>query len=82
VGYGPSPRCVCETHRNILDHGRIWLDADGGHVLTGEPYGTRAEELAVLTADAKDLGLKVEVSDDSPWFPGSTVLVYISKETP
>jgi len=69
--------CVCQLHHGLLDHSRMWLDADGKHVLTGEPYETTGEELAALVTDVTDLGLHVVLSGRSPWNPGNTLLLLI-----
>jgi hypothetical protein len=76
----PQRSCVCDKHQRLLDHGRIWLDEDGKHVLTGEPYNASPRELSALFADADEHGLKVRISGRSPWFPGATVLIHISAQ--
>lgn len=71
--------CVCQRHRRALDHGRVWLDANGRHVLTGEPYEITGEDLAGLTADLAELGLRVDLTGQSLWNPGFTVLIKITE---
>ena len=43
--------CPCRTHRRLLDHARMWIDADGRRVLTAEPYGAAGDDLAAFLAD-------------------------------
>lgn len=90
TGRGPMPRrdCVCQLEgvaHCVLDHARYWKTPDGELVLTAEPYrgsldserGRRA--LDAFTAGCSELGLQVERSDDSPWNPGSTVLLIVRR---
>lgn len=45
---GTSDRlCVCQRHHHLLDHARMWLDPEGAHVLTAEPYDTHLTELVL-----------------------------------
>lgn len=69
--------CACIRHHRLLDHGRIWLDIDGRHVLTGEPYEAAGEDIAVLAEELLPLGLVVSLSGRSLWNPGHTVLIRI-----
>lgn len=69
-------RCICRRHWWALDHGRCWLDGDGGHVVTGEPYGFPADEqLRALLDELEELGVELHVDGQSPHFPGFTVLL-------
>jgi hypothetical protein len=61
--------CVCQRHQHLLDHGRIWLDQDGRHVLAGEPYDAAADEVVDLIADLSALGLRVSLTGRSLWNP-------------
>lgn len=70
--------CICQRHRRILDHARIWIDRDGHHVLTGEPYEADARDLAALLTDVSALGLAVHLFGRSPWNPGFTFLIRIT----
>lgn len=72
-------RCICErlTHP-VLDHARMWLTPDGGHVLTFEPYSLSTDNLAAL-AELSPLGLELSISGYSPWNPGATFLCTITK---
>jgi hypothetical protein len=88
----PSPCLCCQWYAQygsrVDDHARMWLDRDGRHVLTYEPYTThlgdggarwRADVLPRFRADAAALGLTVTVGDRSPHYPGSTTLLIVSK---
>lgn len=80
---GPEPwACACVTHHDLLAHRRIWLNPEGRHVFTVEPYGIeRPDALAAFTADCAALGLTVTVSEtDAQWCPGSTVLITVRRE--
>lgn len=72
--------CVCRDHRRMLDHGRMWLDENGQHVLTGEPYDTWGEELVAFIGAMAELGLKVNLTGRALWFPGHTLLIRVSRE--
>lgn len=76
---GHSEMCVCQVHYRLLDHGRIWLDATGQHVLTGEPYDAHGDDLAALLVDLAALGLRATITAHSMWNPGSTVLILIRR---
>lgn len=77
--------CVCDQWAQtyglgVVDHARMWLTHDGGYVLTFEPYGMPDDErLTRFRADAVALGLTVTVGDRSPYYPGSTTLLIVSK---
>lgn len=72
--------CVCLAYRHLLDHGRIWLDAAGRHVLTGEPYDVDTDELLAFIADMTRLGLSVHLSVRSLWNPGHCLLVRVDRD--
>jgi hypothetical protein len=73
-------QCVCELFRQFLDHGRAWLAPDGAHVVTGEPYGIDDGDAWVRFTTALDrFGIDVEVGTRSPWNPGHTVLVRLTR---
>ena len=69
--------CICDAR--IMDHTRVWLDADGRHVLTTEPYGSDGMDLADFLRDLDALGLYTIVTGASPWNPGSTYCIVVSK---
>lgn len=77
-------RCLCDKHRSLLDHGRMWLDEHGRHVLTGEPYHIAPDDLAAFTDDMAKLGLQVNVKpkSESFWYPGHTHLILITSVNP
>lgn len=72
--------CVCVKHRQVLDHVRIWRDAEGALVVTAEPYDLKGSEVAELVADLKPLGIRVLISSRSAWFPPYTTLLKLVKE--
>ncbi len=80
VGTRTPGLCTCckYTH-GLLDHARVWLDGDGGHVYTAEPYDFDGAEFAELAAECAGLGLDVCVTGTSPYFPGRTTLIVIQK---
>ena len=69
--------CICQKHRYILDHSRGWVDQNGAFVHTAEPYSFTGQELAELVADLADVGITVDVSGESLWYPSSTVLLVL-----
>jgi len=70
--------CICRRYASHLwDHTNLWRDKFNRNVLTVEPYGINAEELAPLISDVAALGLEVDIEGYSPWFPGHTVLIVI-----
>jgi hypothetical protein len=70
--------CLCQRHSRVLDHARAWLDQDGRHVFTAEPYDTDSDELEALIADLHREGLRATFSGQSPWNPGGTFLIVIT----
>jgi hypothetical protein len=70
-------RCECASW--LMDHARIWLDDDGRHVLTTEPYGSDGMDLADFIHRLDALGLNTTVTGASPWNPGSTYCVVVRK---
>ncbi|WP_433541156.1 hypothetical protein ACQP10_08505 [Streptosporangium sandarakinum] len=74
--------CVCQRHHRLLDHGRLWLDPEGHHVLTGEPYSADGDALTALLTDTASLGLTVSITGRSLWNPGQTVLIRITADRP
>lgn len=72
--------CICQRHRNVLDHNRAWLDRDGKRVLTSEPYGIGDTlGLCAFVQECDELGVHVEIDPQSPWFPGATVLLIMRR---
>lgn len=57
------------------DHARMWRKADGGLVLSSEPYGIRDEGVELMTEYARAMGLKFRIGCYSPYWPGNTVLI-------
>ena len=79
-GKGTEEWCVCFRHRVTLDHPRLWLDKHGRHVFTAEPYRLEFDDLAAVAAEVKQLGLRVRLNGRSPWNPGRTFLILITRE--
>jgi hypothetical protein len=78
---GRGGPCLCETYSyRPLDHARQWLKPDGSHALTAEPYHLDNETMIAFIRDCAALGLKVSVSDDSPYYPGSSWLVLVDRD--
>jgi hypothetical protein len=84
----PYPRrecCACgygqwAVGRLMFDHERMWMDQNGSHVLTTEPYCPGEHDVARLRVDMEALGLIVVVDGwPSPHNPGRTTLVEISR---
>jgi hypothetical protein len=61
----------------MLDHARFWLTADRMRFATAEPYTSRIDDhgLATMTELAAEIGLVMDRSDNSPYYPGKTVLL-------
>lgn len=72
--------CVCMRYLHLLDHGRLWMNAEGQHVLTGEPYGITGEALAPFLAEMASLNLEVTILARSPWYQGHTVLIMVEPD--
>lgn len=72
---GFSEECPCREHSHLFDHAAIWLDGEGRHVFTAEPYHINPEDLARAQVDLTSLGLVLEVTTESYWFSGTTLLV-------
>lgn len=70
-------RCVCEGWR-LLDHARLWNTPDG-RLLTAEPYHVEGAELARFVAACGELGLRVELSGGSAYFPGAALLLCVRR---
>jgi hypothetical protein len=70
--------CLCQVvQRGVLfSHTRIWLDSDGHHVLTSEPYTVSRQTVAALIEQTSDLGIALTISDRSPW--GAAALLLMS----
>ena len=80
---GPSCPCVCQSYRHrAFDHARMWRDSKKRHVFTSEPYGISGEEVVALVSDMAELGLSVCLDARSPWNPGSTILIVITRREP
>jgi hypothetical protein len=78
--------CICLRWRSVLDHARMWrvpgAGSNGGTgcALTAEPYGVPETDLAGFREELGELGLRAEVSEDSPWNPGKTVLILVTRD--
>lgn len=72
--------CVCRDHHRILDHGRMWLDENGHHVLTGEPYETWGEEITAFITAMTEMGLHVYLTGRSLWNPGASLLIRVTRK--
>ncbi len=72
-------QCLCQYDgiTGILDHKRIWKDAQGRKVFTSEPYGGAhwIGYIEEYRQELADLGLTLAVSAQSPWYPLATVLL-------
>ena len=64
----------------FFDHVHTWLDREGRHVLTSEPYDLTPRRVEELTEEMAALGIAVTVSDRSPWYPGSTTLLILAAD--
>ena len=75
-------RCICQKHGYpLLDHTRLWVMPDkGGHCFTSDSYHIDEKDLEAFRADCADLGLQVVVEDYSPWFPGNTQLILVTRK--
>jgi hypothetical protein len=70
--------CLCrivQWRGTLFDHVFVWLDREGRHVLSSEPYNATIDHIAELTAQLGILGIDVTVGDRSPWAPDSTTLL-------
>lgn len=76
--------CTCtewQQRFRVWDHVAMWREpGTRNYVLTLEPYLSSDSAQVSNFVDAVALdGFHVEVSPDSPWNPGATVLLVISK---
>ncbi|TXH18676.1 MAG: hypothetical protein E6R06_26155 [Mycobacterium sp.] len=71
--------CICQKHHRILDHSRGWVDKSGEFVHTAEPYSFTGQEMVELATDLADIGVGVDVSGESLWYPGSAVMLVLRK---
>ena len=70
--------CGCGGYP-VLDHVQMWLMPDGRYAVTSEPYGVDGAALASFVTICEGLDLRVEVSAASPYSPGWTVLLTITR---
>lgn len=84
VGYAMNQQCICQRYAlTILDHSRMWLDPDGRHVLTSEPYGiSDSWDLQGFLTELHELGVRTHISANSPYYPGSTVMLEMTRADP
>ncbi len=73
--------CLCARRRQLLDHARRWRDADGQPIMSSEPYEVDGHDLADLVGELDALGLEVDLSGASPYYPGATILLTIRRST-
>lgn len=70
--------CMCDWGKPnyLFDHVRLWvLPNGGGRVLTSEPYHVDLRQLENYRRECEIIGVAIDTSDDSPWFPGYTTLL-------
>ena len=77
-----EPCFICTEYASLLDHARIWRRMDGRIIYTAEPYEATALEIAELNADLCRYQLRVTITGDSPWNPGSTFRITVTEDTP
>lgn len=61
----------------LFDHPRVWWDESHRPVLTLEPYCAHGEELAELVRMFNARGLQVDISTESVYWPGHTILIMV-----
>src|SRR2546429_188703 len=77
---GGSCLCLCDKNRfRLLDHCRMWRTREGNLVFTSEPYHVDLETLEKFRKEVRPLGLAVELLPYSPYYPGKTFLLCVSK---
>jgi hypothetical protein len=80
---GSHGDCLCRRFvARILDHTRIWLDAERRHVLTCEPYDPDPEMLAAFRDALAPFGVTVQVHPENYWYHGTTLLLCRGPEKP
>lgn len=72
--------CICQRYLRLFDHGRMWIDSYNHTLVTGEPYGVDGEELGNFIVEAMALRLAVYLDGRSPWNPGSTLTIRVSRK--
>ena len=77
VGWPGGRDCLCMRYNGsvLLDHARIWRTPRGEAVLTAEPYGLKDRYVAAFRAEIAPLGLELEVTNESYWFVGTTLII-------
>lgn len=81
--HSSARQCVCVPYcHSVLDHGRMWINKAGQHVLTGEPYHLHSGTLLSFGQAIEALGLEFTIQAESPYFPGHTVLLMVEKRPP
>lgn len=82
-GWGSAAHCVCETWQQgygVWDHTRIWLYGDRQYALTLEPYALIDDpRLQEFREHVEASGFNVEITQDSPWNPGATILIVVTR---
>lgn len=71
--------CDCRNRYRVFDHLRMWRNKDNRYVLTSEPYGAFGDELATFITDCQALDLDVHVSAVSPYYPGYTLMIEVTR---
>lgn len=70
-----------------FDHSRLWYLPNSGrtraereYVLTAEAISTADEYITLLAAELSSLGLRVDVSESSPYYPGRNTMIVVTKD--
>ena len=76
--------CICMRHdyKSILDHGKLWVDGDSDPLITYEPYRQEVALLGAFILQCKSLFLSVQRSEESPHYPGQTILLIVRAKPP
>jgi len=76
--------CICMRHdyMTILDHGKLWVDRDENALITYEPYKQEVALLGAFILQCKSLSLSVQRSEESPHYPGQTILLIVRAKPP
>ena len=61
------------------DHVRLWHRDRKTVLFTSEPYLSPDVDIEPLRDSLCDRGLRLNVTDDSPWSPGSTTMLMVTR---